>query len=991
MRLGRAVLLTLLLHLGPTGCGLGDVGADLDAWKAAHAVDAQDEILQDVAADAPQDVPDDLATVDAPDAPSDSQDAAVDVPPACTPGSCDDGNLCTDDSCAPSQGCVHTPAAAPCDDGSSCTGPDVCQGGSCHGPQRTWMHAFDQAATPERIVAVRTLAQGRTLTIAQVRTPPGDLATERPHLQVLDAAGQVETEALGDPGLRWTAIVPLPTSTLLLGVRKTADGLQVATAMLPLDAVQPASVATLTDAPDQVVAGEVQPDGSVLVLALAPDQSANRVVLRHLDASGGALGRTVVAGTLVSSLAGWAPHPFGGHVIAGVTPKAQAWVAHVDAAGKRQGDPHFLSWPGATKHQVAGVLPLGSGFLLVGTCQLETQTRRWLVRLDRDGAEVSSQIGDGPQDALAAVQPVDSATFLAVGSSAGTPSNQPTLWKLATTGQVVWTRVLPGAGTGLALAADADGTVAIGGVHADGSLEHAWAARTNPWGLIDCAGAGSCAGGSDACDDGNPCSLDACTLGGACTSTDAALPCQDGDTCTRDDTCMGGTCHAGPTDTCEDGLVCTQDACTPQVGCTFANLSVPCDDSDACTLSDECTGSTCAGPVAVGCNDGNPCTVDSCDPGSGCVALTGPDGDGCGPFVNNIPQVCATGQCIQPWSTLVAGGPDYSCSFHGAKPSCWGANDHGQLGNGDGPPSGTPVPVPVSAYTMATGDGFACIAGGYDVTCWGRNDVGQLGVVPGPVALTETTTEFDGSVIGLAAGTAHVCVLSGKGKVYCRGSNAWKQLGHAGAPSGPVWVDTLGLPPIKTIVAGGNQTCAVATTGETLCWGQAKVGSYELGATDVPQLIALPGPPNQLAVGGTFACAQFQDGTVQCWGRNDYGQLGIGAAADITLPPQPIKGVKDAWSVTAGANHACVVRPPGQVWCWGSNLQGQLGTASKVAVGQIVPPVLAVTLPTIDVVAAGTHTCLRTLVGTVYCWGAGGLPGLVPQSADPVVLSESQP
>src|SRR5207302_7564993 len=49
------------------------------------------------------------------------------------PPSCDDGNVCTDDTCSPSTGCVHTNNTAPCTDGNACTTNDTCSHGSCAG------------------------------------------------------------------------------------------------------------------------------------------------------------------------------------------------------------------------------------------------------------------------------------------------------------------------------------------------------------------------------------------------------------------------------------------------------------------------------------------------------------------------------------------------------------------------------------------------------------------------------------------------------------------------------------------------------------------------------------------------------------------------------------------------------------------------------------------------------------------------------------------
>ena len=46
---------------------------------------------------------------------------------------CNDNNPCTDDSCNPQTGCVHTNNTAPCNDGNACTQGDTCQSGTCQG------------------------------------------------------------------------------------------------------------------------------------------------------------------------------------------------------------------------------------------------------------------------------------------------------------------------------------------------------------------------------------------------------------------------------------------------------------------------------------------------------------------------------------------------------------------------------------------------------------------------------------------------------------------------------------------------------------------------------------------------------------------------------------------------------------------------------------------------------------------------------------------
>ncbi len=59
---------------------------------------------------------------------------------------CDDGNPCTDDSCDPSSGCVHTPKpdGTSCSDGNACTTGDKCTSGQCVSGTPVTCAALDQ-------------------------------------------------------------------------------------------------------------------------------------------------------------------------------------------------------------------------------------------------------------------------------------------------------------------------------------------------------------------------------------------------------------------------------------------------------------------------------------------------------------------------------------------------------------------------------------------------------------------------------------------------------------------------------------------------------------------------------------------------------------------------------------------------------------------------------------------------------------------------------
>ena len=136
----------------------------------------------------------------------------------------------------------------------------------------------------------------------------------------------------------------------------------------------------------------------------------------------------------------------------------------------------------------------------------------------------------------------------------------------------------------------------------------------------DTCGGGSCHGGAPpVCDDGNVCTTDTCDPATGCVFTNNTNPCNDGNACTTNDTCGGGTCNGGPPPVCDDGNVCTTDTCAPATGCVFTNNTVPCSDGNACTTGDTCGGGVCNPGGPTNCDDGQCCTIDSCDPATGCV------------------------------------------------------------------------------------------------------------------------------------------------------------------------------------------------------------------------------------------------------------------------------------------------------------------------------------------------------------------------------------
>jgi hypothetical protein len=155
---------------------------------------------------------------------------------------------------------------------------------------------------------------------------------------------------------------------------------------------------------------------------------------------------------------------------------------------------------------------------------------------------------------------------------------------------------------------------------------------------------GHCFGGSPIdCNDSNICTTDWCHPVDGCSHDLNGVPCNDDDLCSTDDHCHLGGCIGSGILSCNDGNVCTDDACHAKTGCSFANNTANCDDGNACTTGDSCASGWCLSGGPLDCDDGDPCTVDLCDSNDGCVYSDSDEGTPCGDMFNDI---CKLGNCL---------------------------------------------------------------------------------------------------------------------------------------------------------------------------------------------------------------------------------------------------------------------------------------------------------------------------------------------------------
>jgi len=314
------------------------------------------------------------------------------------------------------------------------------------------------------------------------------------------------------------------------------------------------------------------------------------------------------------------------------------------------------------------------------------------------------------------------------------------------------------------------------------------------------------------------------------------------------------------------------------------------------------------------------------------------------PGVEEPEYVCPPKKTLFPAATFVASS--YAMHSHNACVVdqegvvwCAGDNQWGQLGTGQcgewGEWQNEPVKVMVlsgiRSREVAVGDGFACaLAETGKVYCWGRNDSGQLGsgegAVPDPCKVSSVEpVPLEGKGLMLATspamdGVDSACALTEDGLVWCWGSQVPLEDGSLGLAWKPLAVG--GIPGALAIAVGNGAGCGLVPDAGCFCWG----GNYHglLGPPDsmLESAAAVPIYGTQetvgVSIGGPWAGAIRENARVLSWGSFLPWPELSGVAPTAWLPFE-VQGVEDVVALSGSELVACVLDSAGKVRCTASS------------------------------------------------------------------------
>lgn len=264
----------------------------------------------------------------------------------------------------------------------------------------------------------------------------------------------------------------------------------------------------------------------------------------------------------------------------------------------------------------------------------------------------------------------------------------------------------------------------------------------------------------------------------------------------------------------------------------------------------------------------------------------------------------------------------------------------------------------VPGGTIFAGDDHACRRDGTQLSCWGQNDHSQVQPTPMDV-LAPTPVATSARWIDAALGQNHSCALDDAGAIWCWGEELNGQLGLSPPACGDLDLD-------------GAELCDDGNTanGDGCNAHCSDTVAVPPDATS-PTMHVDGRRYRRLSASDFSACAIALDDTLWCWGRNLDGNLGVGDTVDRGRPAQVVMtdSARDTqWlDIAVGDHHTCGLQRDATLWCWGDGSVGALGQ------GPIGPLSTPGRVPGDRMwkrlQSGGYHTCAIDDADTLWCWG----------------------
>lgn len=293
-----------------------------------------------------------------------------------------------------------------------------------------------------------------------------------------------------------------------------------------------------------------------------------------------------------------------------------------------------------------------------------------------------------------------------------------------------------------------------------------------------------------------------------------------------------------------------------------------------------------------------------------------------------------------------------------------------------------------SGVVTAVAVGVATIS----ATSEGRSGSAMVSVLP-PAVAAVTIAPTDLTLVEETARSLEITVVDATGATVTGRATSWSSSAPAVASvsaTGVVTALTAGTATISADVEGVRGTALVTVT-------PVPVASLTI-ARDYLGVVV--GGSDTVTVEARSASGRLLSGRTYTWTSSDESVARASAVGTITgvrggaavivasidgRSTAPLRvavggGSQDAgWALALAGSHSCMRSLVGAAWCWGLNLNGRLGFPPINVMNQNTQPTpREVPAPTswARLAAGENHTCALNGAGLAWCWGLGGAGAL---------------
>ncbi len=293
----------------------------------------------------------------------------------------------------------------------------------------------------------------------------------------------------------------------------------------------------------------------------------------------------------------------------------------------------------------------------------------------------------------------------------------------------------------------------------------------------------------------------------------------------------------------------------------------------------------------------------------------------------------------------------------------WGSNLFGQLGDGTAGMIAAPTRVGEDVDWQMVSAGLNHVAALREdgtLWTWGSNAAKQLGFDDGAFVDEPRQVGMDTDWQSVSTGNSHTIALKEDGSLWTWGNGNWEGVR---VPGDHVWVQ------VNTY---RDHNLAIRSDHSLWAWGnnfQGKLGiSRTASAVAEPTRVGTETDWIEAVAGSSHSVGLRADGSLWTWGSNQSGQLGIGATSQqVSHSAAPVRvGSGEDWvGIATGEEHGFAVKANGEIWGWGRNSSGRIGSGLTL----VTAPIKAQNGDYLVASAGGNHSLAIDADDRAWSWG----------------------